>query len=185
MSTASDHTETSSFPWTGGRPRWRACNRPGTVPRGVTGATIISDIDALKDKLRKIEALFAGAATPGEKASAGAAAERIKAKLGTLGAQETSIEVKYSLSDPWSRQLFIALCRRYGLKPFRYPRMRRQTIIVRGPRSFLEGVLWPEFVQLDAALGTFLAEITDKVIREEVNGDVTDADEIAEPFKLA
>ena len=30
----------------------------------------------LRDKLRKIEALFAGAATPGEKAAAGAAAER-------------------------------------------------------------------------------------------------------------
>jgi hypothetical protein len=32
----------------------------------------------LREKLRKIEALFAGAATPGEKAAAGAAAERIR-----------------------------------------------------------------------------------------------------------
>jgi hypothetical protein len=31
----------------------------------------------LREKLRKIEALFAGAATAGEKAAAGAAAERI------------------------------------------------------------------------------------------------------------
>ena len=36
----------------------------------------------LRDKLRKIEALFAGAATSGEKAAAGAAAERIRARLG-------------------------------------------------------------------------------------------------------
>ena len=36
----------------------------------------------LRDKLRKIEALFAGAATPGEKAAAGAAAERIRERLG-------------------------------------------------------------------------------------------------------
>jgi hypothetical protein len=145
----------------------------------------MSDIAALKDKLRKIEALFAGAATPGEKASAGAAAERIRAQLAKLGAQEAPFEIKFSLSDPWSRRLFIALCRRYGLRPFRYPRMKRQTIIVRGPRSFLEGVLWPEFVQLDAALGAFLTEITDKVIRDEVYGDESDADEIAEPLKLA
>jgi hypothetical protein len=62
--------------------------------------------------------------------------------------------------------------------------MRHQTIIVRGPRSFLEGVLWPEFAQLDAALAAFLAEITDKVIREEVYGDASDADEVAEPLKL-
>ncbi len=98
----------------------------------------MSDMNALKDKLRKIEALFAGAATPGEKASAGAAAERIRDRLNKLGGSEPPIEIKYSLPDPWSRRLFIALCRRYGLKPFRYTRMRRQTIIVRGPRSFLE-----------------------------------------------
>jgi hypothetical protein len=144
----------------------------------------MSDINALKDKLRKIEALFAGAATPGEKASAGAAAERIRDRLNKLGGSEPPIEIKYSLPDPWSRRLFIALCRRYGLKPFRYPRMRRQTIIVRGPRSFLESVLWPEFVQLDEALVHFLTEITDKVIREEVFGDGSDAEEIQEPPKL-
>lgn len=34
----------------------------------------------LRDKLRKIEALFAGAATAGEKAAAGAAAERMRAR---------------------------------------------------------------------------------------------------------
>ena len=34
------------------------------------------DDQDLRDKLRKIEALFAGAATAGERAAAGAAAER-------------------------------------------------------------------------------------------------------------
>lgn len=38
----------------------------------------ITPDENLRDKLRKIEALFAGAATPGEKAAAGAAAERIR-----------------------------------------------------------------------------------------------------------
>jgi hypothetical protein len=33
----------------------------------------------LRDKLRRIEALFAGATTPGEKAAAGAAADRKQA----------------------------------------------------------------------------------------------------------
>ncbi len=41
----------------------------------------MNDEIALRDKLRKIEALFAGAATTGEKAAAGAAAERIRARL--------------------------------------------------------------------------------------------------------
>ena len=39
----------------------------------------------LRDKLRKIEALFAGATTPGEMAAAGAAAERIRLQLKDAG----------------------------------------------------------------------------------------------------
>ena len=50
----------------------------------------------LRDKLRKIEALFAGAATPGEKAAAGAAAERIRVRLGQTASKEKSIELKFS-----------------------------------------------------------------------------------------
>ena len=45
----------------------------------------------LRDKLRKIEAIFAGAATPGEKAAAGAAAERIRERLGQAPARKTSL----------------------------------------------------------------------------------------------
>ena len=29
------------------------------------------------------------------------------------------MELLYRMPDPWKRQLFVALCRRYGLKPFR------------------------------------------------------------------
>ncbi len=36
----------------------------------------------LREKLRKIASLFAGAATAGEKAAAGAAAERIRERIG-------------------------------------------------------------------------------------------------------
>jgi len=60
----------------------------------------------LRDKLRKIEALFAGAATPDEKAAAGAAAERIRERLGQAADKENFIEWKFSIPDIWSRQLF-------------------------------------------------------------------------------
>ena len=76
----------------------------------------------LRDKLRKIEALFAGAATPGERQAAGAAAERIRLQLAAAASTEPEIEMRFSIPNPWSRRLFIALCRRYGLKPFRYAR---------------------------------------------------------------
>jgi hypothetical protein len=139
---------------------------------------------SLRDKLRKIEALFAGAATEGEKNAADAAAERIRQRLGDVADKEKPIEVKYSIPDTWSRQLFVALCRRYGLRPFRYRRMHRQTIIVRAPKSFLEEVLWAEFKELDAALIAYLAEITERVIREEVHGETADVDEIDEPTQI-
>src|SRR5450755_2383822 len=96
-----------------------------------------TDESSLYEKLRKIETLFAGAATAGEKTAAGAAAERIKARLREAGQREPPEELKFSISDPWARRLFIALCRRYDLKPFRYPRMHRQSLIVKMPRSFL------------------------------------------------
>ena len=138
----------------------------------------------LREKLRKIEALFAGAATEGERVAAGAAAERIRDRLGLAAGKEKEIEMKFSISDVWSRQLFVALCRRYGLRPFRYRRMHRQTIIIRTPKSFVEQVLWPEFEELSAALTAYLSEITEKVIREEVHGETGEADEIDEPRRI-
>jgi hypothetical protein len=138
----------------------------------------------LRDKLRKIEALFAGAGTAGEKAAAGAAADRIRARLARIEREEPPVEVRFSLSDPWSRQLFIALSRRYGLRPYRYRRMKRQSIVVKVPKSFMDTVLWPEFLEINAALTSYLADITDKVIREEVFQETADAEEVAEPPKL-
>ncbi len=134
--------------------------------------------ETLRAKLRKIETLFAGAATPGEKAAASAAGDRIRARLRQAQGTEKAIEMKFSIADGWSRQLFIALCRRYGLRPFRYRRMHRQTIIVKAPKSFIERVLWPEFEELNAALTAYLAEITERVIKEEVYGDIGDVEEV-------
>lgn len=146
--------------------------------------TFVNDEAALRDKLRKIEALFAGAGTAGEKAAAGAAAERIRARLRDDEKREKPVEIRFSLPDPWSRQMFIALCRRYGLRPYRYSRMRRQSVIVRVPETFLNTVLWPEFQEINAALTEYLSEITDKVIREAIHKESGDADEVPEPAKI-
>jgi hypothetical protein len=139
----------------------------------------------LRDKLRKIEALFAGATTPGERQAADAAAQRIRLQLAALASREPEIEMRFSIPNPWSRRLFIALCRRYGLKPFRYTRMKRQTVVVKAPRAFLDRTLWPQFVEIDSALTSYLDDITDKVIREEVHGEARDAEEITEPRTIA
>jgi hypothetical protein len=138
-----------------------------------------SETDLL-EKLEKIEALFAGATTPGEKAAAGAAADRIRARLKQTERREKAVEIRFSLPDPWSRRLFCALCRRYGLRPYRYRRMQRQSIVVRAPSSFVDEVLLPEFQQLNEALTSHLAKITETVIREAIHGETSEAEVVAD-----
>lgn len=138
----------------------------------------------LRDKLRKIEALFAGAATDGERLAAGAAAERIRASLAEVSASEAAIEMRFTIHDAWSRRLFVALARRYGLSPYRQRRMQRQTLMIKAPRSFLEGVLWPEFQEANRALVAYLGDVTERVIREEIHGGGDDVEEVDEVKKI-
>jgi hypothetical protein len=82
-----------------------------------------------------VEALYFGATTAGERDAAEAAAERLKAKLEEASRHDPPIEMKFSLPDEWSVRLFIALCRRYGVRPFRYrSRWHRVRRCVRAPR---------------------------------------------------
>lgn len=132
----------------------------------------------LREKLRKIEALYSGAATAGERDAAEAALLRLRHKLKQQEKVDPPVEVKFSLGDEWSRRLFLALCRRYGLRPYRYHRQRRTTVMVRLPQSFCDRVLWPEFCELDAELRQYLDQVTSKVISEEVFEDTAEAPEV-------
>jgi hypothetical protein len=122
----------------------------------------------LRDRLRKIEALFAGAATNGERQAAMAARDRILEKLKGFEAQERPVEMKFTLGDGWHLRLFLALCRRYGLKPYRRHGQRRTTVMLTVVPSFVDDLLWPEFNQLAEALREYLDEATERIIREEV-----------------
>ena len=134
--------------------------------------------DDLLARLRKIEALMAGAGTAGEREAAGAALERVKARLAEQSRRDPPVELQFSMPDAWSRQLFVALCRRYGLKPYRYPRQKRMTVMLRVPRGFNDTVLWPEFVELDRALVAHLQEVTTRIIRGAVHADTSEAEEM-------
>jgi len=133
----------------------------------------------LRERLRKIQALFEGATTLGERDAAAAAIDRIKKALGGTAHTEPLVEFQFSMPDAWHRRLFSALCRRYGLKPFRYKRQRMTTVMVSAPRSFVERTLWPEYQELQAALNSYLNEATERIIREEVYGDAEEAPERA------
>jgi len=131
----------------------------------------------LVEKLRKLEALHAGTKVDGEREAARRAAERIRERLEELRGKEEEIEILYRLPDPWTRQLFVALCRRYGLTPFRERGRRSTTIQLKAPKTFHEQTLWPEFRALSAELTTHLQNLTEQVIREAIHDDITEAPE--------
>jgi hypothetical protein len=132
----------------------------------------------LRDKLRKISALFEGATTSGEREAAAAAIDRVRKALAAAEQIEPATEMQFTNLDRWHRKLFLALCRRYGLKPYRYPRQRYSTITLRAPKSFLNTTLWPEFLEIKEALDEYLNEATERIIKEEVFGEDQEADEI-------
>lgn len=138
----------------------------------------------LLEKLRKIEALHAGTKVDGEREAAKRAAERIRARLAELREREKEVVLVYSLPDPWKRKLFVALCRRYGLTPYRERGRRYSSVMVRAPRTFHDQTLFPEFEALATELDTHLAELTDRVIREAIHIDVSEATESSEPKAL-
>lgn len=131
----------------------------------------------LLEKLRKIEALHAGTKVDGEREAARRAAERIRARLAELRGREEDVVMLYRLPDPWKRRLFVALCRRYGLTPFREAGRRYSTVTVRAPQTFHDRTLWPEFLALSKELHAHLDELTSQVIREAIHEDVTEAAE--------
>lgn len=125
----------------------------------------------LLEKLRKIERLYAGATTHGEKEAAAEAMARIRQRLVEMEKVEKPIEFRFTLTDGWNKKLFLALLRRYDLKPYRYARQRRNTVMVRVPRSFVNETLWPEFLELSDVLKTYLEEVTHRVIAEAIHED--------------
>lgn len=138
----------------------------------------------LLEKLRKIEALHAGTPVAGEREAARRAAERIRARLAELRGREQDQPIVYSLPDPWKRKLFVALCRRYGLSHYREPGRRYSTVLVRAPKTFHERTLWPEFLALAKELHAHLDELTERVVREAIHADVSEAHEGSEPKTL-
>lgn len=131
----------------------------------------MSDEQNLIDKLKRIEALFSGATTEGEKVAAGNAIDKIQKKLKDIQKKDPPVEYKFTLSNEWSKKLFTALLRRYGLEPYRYYRQRHTTVMVKISVSFVNETLWPEFVELNNTLTSYLESITNRVISECVHAD--------------
>ena len=136
-------------------------------------------------RLQRIEALFANPGSEGERIAAERARERIKARLKQLAAEEAPIEFRFSLSDQWSRHLFVALMRRYGITPYRYRGQRRTTVMARLSRAFVNDTLWPEFLELQQTLSAYFDALTDRVIEQALDVKAGEAEERSEAPRLS
>jgi hypothetical protein len=137
----------------------------------------MSEEARLIEKLRRIEALFARPGTEGERLAAERARQRILARLRESEKQEPTIEFRFSLTDQWSRRLFIALLRRYGITPYRRHGQRRTTIMAKVTDRFVRETLWPEFEALQATLQEYFDEFTSRIIAQALHADTREAEE--------
>jgi hypothetical protein len=142
------------------------------------------DEATLIDKLLKIEALFAGAATEGERTSAGLAWQRIQKRLDELLPKDPPIEFKFTFRDMWSRKVFVTLLRRYDLKPYRYHGQRYTTVMAQVPEQFVNETLWPEFEKINEELNAYLQEVTDRVVKQVLHEDSSDAEVVERPLQI-
>lgn len=133
-----------------------------------------SEQENLRARLAKLEALFARAGTEGERAAAAAAIDRLQDRL-QREHPEPEIELKFTLPDSWSVRLFVAVCRKHGLRPYRYPRQRRTTVMVRAARKRFDRLVWAEFIRLHDELVGYFEATVDYLVAVGMHGDGDDS----------
>lgn len=137
---------------------------------------MLVDEKTLRQKLAKVEELFRRAGSPGERAAAEAAMGRLYARLDRASKdQEPEVELKFSLLDRWSMRLFIAICRKHGVRPYRYARQRRTTIMARTRPGDFKRVVWAEFRQLHDELERYFEDVSDQLIIRAMGSDGNDS----------
>ena len=123
-------------------------------------------MEDLLERIKKIERLIIGATTEGEKKAAISAKARILKKYPEVEVHKNPKEYALYTSDNWHKKLLIAICRKYGVKPYRYHRQKYTTVMVRINEEFLNNVLWKEYLEYTKHLEKLVEEITDDLINK-------------------
>ncbi len=139
----------------------------------------------LIEKLRAIEALHARPGSEGERQAAANVRERILERLAEVSTEDEPVEYRFSMPDMWSRRVFVALLRRYGIRPYRYRRQRYTTVMAKVSRRFVDDTLWPQYEAFSDSLSEYLAEVTDRVVSQVIHDDLTEASVVEEPPQLS
>lgn len=113
----------------------------------------------IAEKIRKIEALIAGAKSDGERQSAEFAKQRLQEKI-----IAQPLEYTVRLHSLWEKRLFVAICSKHGLHTYRYARQKYTTAMVRVSKPFMDLVLWPEYNKYASILHKLTEEISTDLI---------------------
>ena len=104
----------------------------------------------------------------------GADTDPEQSRIGSCTYTEPETELQFSFFDPLLIKLFLAVCRKHGIRPFRYSRQKQTTVMVRAREQEFQRTVWMEFSLLEAELVSCLEGITDRLfeyITAEPEGD--------------
>ncbi len=122
-------------------------------------------MSTLLEKIKKIEALILGTTIEGERQAAMAAKARLMTQAPQVLPQHVDpVEFTLYTPDNWHKQLLMALCRKYELKPYRYHRQKYTTLMVVVNKVFLNEVLWVEYLDISKHLEGLVDDITSDLI---------------------
>lgn len=71
-------------------------------------------------------------------------------------------------------RIFVALCRKHGVKPYRYPRQRRTTVMIRVRPEAFDSTVGAEFRDLHAELVAYFQDTVDHLIADAMRSDGDD-----------
>lgn len=94
----------------------------------------------------------------------GASAEAYAHQLESWRQRDGEREEVCSTGDATGGWLFLRLCARYGLQPYRRRRQKPTTVTVRAPQGFVTKVLWPQFQAMLQVFATARAEVDKEIL---------------------
>jgi aminopeptidase C len=114
----------------------------------------------LYEKLEKIERLIEQGASEAEKQAARQAKERLSKRLD----KEAPESYKIMAPSLWEKELFVAICQKYGYETFRYRGQKYTTSNIKVAKSVMDTILWPEYEKFAVILREAMEDVTSDLI---------------------
>lgn len=124
----------------------------------------------LLDKLQKIQTLIDRATSEGERQAVEMAKQRFNERLKD-DKNHRLIEYRITSHSQWEKKLFNAVCKKYGLLPYRYSRKKYTTTMVRAHKSHMDEVVWPQYQKYTTILRDMVDALSLDLIDKIYAGD--------------